>query len=176
MTLSLKPTEDHENKLCPFCDYRRQVDDDAPTWQCPECGKAYESFSQAATNQPSRLSTLPKNASFPAGKILAIAFGLFMAILMFKPSGQMQVYDGQKLKGASIVMLSTARCGYCKAARRYFKAENIAYTDLDVERTDEGARLYDKVNARGVPVFIIGDRVIHGFNKRALQTALAKHG
>jgi|GEM_PF-807409 len=176
MTLSLEPTEDHENRVCPFCDYRRQVDDDAATWRCPKCGKAYEAFAQPTTSPPKRPSTLHKKASLPAGKVLATVFGLFMLVLLLKPAEQIQVYEGQKIHGESIIMLSTTRCGYCKAARRYFKAENIAYTDLDVERTEEGARLYRKVNARGVPVFIIGDRVMFGFNQRALQAVVDGKG
>lgn len=29
------------SQLCPKCQYKRQVSDDAPDWQCPKCGVAY---------------------------------------------------------------------------------------------------------------------------------------
>ncbi|MBK6959728.1 MAG: DUF4124 domain-containing protein [Gammaproteobacteria bacterium] len=38
---------------------------------------------------------------------------------------------------STVIMYSTVRCGYCRKARAYFKANGIAYTDYDVETSNQ---------------------------------------
>ena len=44
---ALRPDPGRE---CPACRYVRQTNDDAPAWQCPRCGIAYEKFTGAAVS------------------------------------------------------------------------------------------------------------------------------
>jgi len=51
-------------------------------------------------------------------------------------------------------------------AKDFFKANNIAYTDYDVATdTVKRQEMIDKTGQRGVPVIIIGDDVVVGFNQ-----------
>lgn len=67
-----------------------------------------------------------------------------------------------------VIMYSTVRCGYCRKARAYFKANGIAFTDYDVETSAKGQQDYRRMGARGVPVILVGDKRMIGFSESAL--------
>ena len=66
----------------------------------------------------------------------------------------------------TVTIYSTPTCHFCHQAKDYFKENNIAFTDFDVS-TDAAKRkeLVDMTKQLGVPVIIIDDSVIIGFNK-----------
>jgi glutaredoxin 3 len=72
-----------------------------------------------------------------------------------------------------VVIYSTPTCTYCKAAKEYFKKNNVTYTEYDVA-SDETRRkeMIDKTGQLGVPVITIGDAVIVGFDQEAIDAAL----
>jgi glutaredoxin len=70
-------------------------------------------------------------------------------------------------------MYSTVRCGYCRKARAYFKANGIAFTDYDVETSDKGRQDYRRMGARGVPVILVGDQRMMGFSESAFASLYA---
>lgn len=72
-----------------------------------------------------------------------------------------------------VVMYSTVRCGYCRKARAYFKANGIAFTDYDVETSDKGRQDYRRMGARGVPVILVGDQRMMGFSESAFASLYA---
>ncbi len=72
-----------------------------------------------------------------------------------------------------VVMYSTVRCGYCRKARAYFKANGIAYTDYDVETSNKGRQDYQRMGARGVPVILVGDKRMNGFSESAFASLYA---
>ena len=41
-----------------------------------------------------------------------------------------------------------------------------------MERSDEGKRLYKEVNGQAIPILLIGDYQINGFNERSIEKAL----
>lgn len=63
-----------------------------------------------------------------------------------------------------VVMYSTSWCGYCKKARKYFSANNIAYRDYDIEQDRFAKSRYDRLGGRGVPVILVGDKRMNGFS------------
>ena len=73
-------------------------------------------------------------------------------------------------------MLGAAWCPACKAATRFFVNNNINYCEYDMERNAIGARLYQEVNARGVPVLFVGEQRIQGFNAETVTRALQDTG
>ena len=64
-----------------------------------------------------------------------------------------------------VIMYSTARCGYCKKARAFFRKNNIAFEEYDVETTAKGRRDYQKLNGRGVPIILVGKQRLNGFSE-----------
>ena len=58
-------------------------------------------------------------------------------------------------------------------AKDYFKENNIAYEPVDVASdTARRTEMIEKSGQMGVPVIIIGDEIIVGFNKPKLARAL----
>jgi len=81
----------------------------------------------------------------------------------------------------NVIVLTTSWCGYCRSLRQHLAERNVPYTDLDVEKTTEGRWAFTSVRGTGVPITIIGDRVIRGIGRpdarwRNLDSALAAAG
>lgn len=74
---------------------------------------------------------------------------------------------------ASITMYSTDWCGHCKNARAYFASKGISYRELDVEKSDSARREYEELGGRGVPLIVVGGKVMRGFSAGAFE-ALVK--
>ena len=74
---------------------------------------------------------------------------------------------------ANVKIYTTPPCVYCKMAKAYFKENSIEYKEVDVA-SDLKARqeMIEKSGQMGVPVIVVGSRVIVGFNKPVLEEAL----
>ena len=72
-----------------------------------------------------------------------------------------------------VSIYSTPSCMYCRAAKEFFKENNIAYTEFDVS-TDAAKReeMIQKSGQMGVPVILIGGEMIIGFNRDKISQAL----
>ena len=72
-----------------------------------------------------------------------------------------------------ISIYTTPTCMYCRAAKEFFKENNVAYEEFDVatdaEKRDE---MIKKSGQMGVPVIYVGDEMVVGFNKEKLSQLL----
>ncbi|MCL5733991.1 MAG: NrdH-redoxin [Actinobacteria bacterium] len=77
----------------------------------------------------------------------------------------------------AITVYSTPTCRYCIAVKRYLKERSVRFRDLDVSR-DAGAaaEMKRKSGQTGVPVIDVNGRVIVGFDKGRLNSALGIKG
>jgi glutaredoxin-like YruB-family protein len=79
---------------------------------------------------------------------------------------------------ASVVVYTTAWCGYCKKMKSYLKKRGVDFIEKDIEKDPEAEReLAQKaaaahVDARGVPVTDIRGKLIVGFDTQAVDAAL----
>jgi glutaredoxin len=80
------------------------------------------------------------------------------------------------LSAPDVLMLGAAWCPACKAATRFFVKNNINYCEYDMEKNAIGAKLYQEVNGRGVPILFIGEHRIQGFNEEMVTRALQDTG
>ena len=72
-----------------------------------------------------------------------------------------------------VKVYTTPTCPYCEMAKQYFKSKNIDYEEVDVSSYIEAAReMIEKTGQMGVPVIEIGNNIIIGFNKPAIERAL----
>ena len=72
-----------------------------------------------------------------------------------------------------VVVFSTPTCTYCNQAKRYFREKNIRFTDVDVSRDEKAAiDMRRKTGQAGVPVIMINNRPIVGFDKPAINRIL----
>lgn len=72
-----------------------------------------------------------------------------------------------------VVIYSTPVCHYCQAAKDFFKANDVAYTEYDVAAdTEKRTEMIDMTGQMGVPVIKIGDDVVIGFDEGKLKELL----
>lgn len=74
-----------------------------------------------------------------------------------------------------VTIYSTPTCTYCQAAKEFFKANGVEYTELDVA-ADLAARadMVSKSGQMGVPVIDVGGTIVVGFDEERLKVALSE--
>ena len=73
----------------------------------------------------------------------------------------------------NVTIYTTNHCPYCHAAKEFFKANNVKFTELNVEEDKKAAdEMVEKSGQMGVPVIEINDTIIVGFNKPAIEKEL----
>ncbi len=74
-----------------------------------------------------------------------------------------------------VVIYSTPTCPYCKRAKDYLSRKGISYTDIDVAQDKEKAKeMTQKSGQMSVPVIIIDDEIVVGFNQVLLDKLLSQ--
>jgi len=73
-----------------------------------------------------------------------------------------------------VTIYSTPTCHFCHAAKDFFTANNVAFTDYNVG-TDLAKRkeMIEKSGQMGVPVITVGSDLIVGFDEPKLRELLA---
>ncbi|MCE9549294.1 NrdH-redoxin [Candidatus Nomurabacteria bacterium] len=66
----------------------------------------------------------------------------------------------------NVTIYSTPSCHFCHMAKDFFKEKNIAYTDYNVAAdAAKRAEMVEKSGQMGVPVILIDNDMVIGFNK-----------
>ena len=73
-----------------------------------------------------------------------------------------------------VIVLGTWWCPSCYHARRYLSENQISYCEYDIERSAEGEKLFNEVNGRVIPVLLVGDYMMSGFDEQRIEQLLAR--
>jgi len=72
-----------------------------------------------------------------------------------------------------VQIYSTPTCSYCHMAKDFFKKNNVGYDDFDVAvNLEKRKEMVEKSGQMGVPVILIGDEIIVGFDKAKISSLL----
>lgn len=72
-----------------------------------------------------------------------------------------------------IIIFTTPTCSYCNVAKRYFREKQIRFTDIDVSRDSRAAAdMQRRTGQTGVPVILINNRPVVGFDKPKINNML----
>jgi glutaredoxin len=99
---------------------------------------------------------------------IAAAFFLFQ---QFYPAKTIEV---SPIKHENVILYATDWCGYCKKMRTFLADNNINYIEYDVEKSEEGRKQHEALNARGVPVLDIKGTIIYGYDIKNTKHVLKK--
>ena len=74
---------------------------------------------------------------------------------------------------ADVTIYTTPTCVYCKAAKEFFKENNVEYEEKNVAE-DEQARdaMVEKSGQLGVPVIDVKGNIVVGFDEKKLSELL----
>src|SRR5947209_4936568 len=73
-----------------------------------------------------------------------------------------------------VTIYTSNDCHWCGKAKQYLAQRGVAYREINVEEDDAaGATAMQLSGQRGTPVITVGTQVIVGFQRRALDAALA---
>lgn len=72
-----------------------------------------------------------------------------------------------------VTIYTTPTCHFCHAAKEFFTANNVTFTDFDVAG-DQAKRqeMIEMTGQMGVPVIRIGDDVVVGFDEGKVKELL----
>jgi glutaredoxin-like YruB-family protein len=74
----------------------------------------------------------------------------------------------------SIILYSTPTCGYCHQAREFLSQKGLEFQEIDVSRNQMAAHdMVSRSGQMGVPVIIVDDQIVVGFNRERLEQLLS---
>lgn len=74
---------------------------------------------------------------------------------------------------AKIKMYTSSTCSHCFAAKDYLKENGYEYEEKNVSTDPQAKKELMAMGYMGVPIIMVDDTVIEGFNKAKLEELLA---
>ena len=122
-----------------------------------------------------RHSTKPERAG-GWGKWITVAFvalGIYLGIAQpwRHTPGPVSIAEASA-EQPEVLLYATSWCPYCAKTREFFRMHGIRYTEYDIEQSTAAAKGYRRLNGNGVPVVVVGERVVHGYNPDEMAALL----
>ena len=77
----------------------------------------------------------------------------------------------------TVEIYSTPTCHFCQMSKEFFAEHGVEYTNYDVSKDlERRQKMFDITSQMGVPVIVIGDDVVIGFDKEKLSELLGITG
>jgi glutaredoxin-like YruB-family protein len=82
--------------------------------------------------------------------------------------------EGSKMKPQPrVIVFSTPTCSWCRAVKQHLKKHQIKFKEIDITRDENAVRdMVRRTGQRGVPVTLINNRPVVGFNKTEINRLL----
>jgi glutaredoxin-like protein NrdH len=74
---------------------------------------------------------------------------------------------------SQVVVYSSTNCHYCGKLKSYLNEQSIPFEERNIDKDEHYAEELWNMGMRSVPVTVIGDTKILGFNQTQLNSALA---
>jgi glutaredoxin 3 len=73
----------------------------------------------------------------------------------------------------TVVVFTTPTCSWCRVVKQHLKKHNIKFKEIDISKDERAARdMVRRTGQQGVPVTLIQNRPIVGFNKQQINHLL----
>ncbi len=79
-------------------------------------------------------------------------------------------------KQPRVIVFTTPTCSWCNTVKRYLREKHVRFRDIDVSRDANAAKDLERRGIRGVPVLLINNRPIVGFNKPEINRLIGIRG
>ena len=92
---------------------------------------------------------------------------------MPQPAGSEQTRRAASPVQPRVTVFTTPTCSWCRRAKQYLTQQQVRFREVDVSRDPSAARdLVRMTGQMGVPVILVGNRPIVGFDKPQLDRLL----
>ena len=75
-----------------------------------------------------------------------------------------------------VILFTTPSCSWCARVKQYLREHRVRFRDIDVTRDASAASDLARRGIRGVPVLLINNRTVVGFNKPEINRLLDIRG
>ena len=75
-----------------------------------------------------------------------------------------------------IRLYSTPDCGHCRQLKGHLQRLNIPFQEFDISRNRRAQSEFQRLGARGVPVLLVGEQRLDGYDPRRLERLLRDAG
>ena len=73
----------------------------------------------------------------------------------------------------NVILFTTPTCSFCTTAKRYLREKQIRFKEIDVSKDQKAALdMQRKSGTTGVPVILVNNRPIVGFDKPKINRLL----
>ncbi len=72
----------------------------------------------------------------------------------------------------NVTVYTSETCGYCHMLKEYLKDKEIAYTEKNISTDSQARNELISRGYRGVPIVLVGDETIVGFDQAKLDQLL----
>lgn len=75
-------------------------------------------------------------------------------------------------KPPRLTLYTTSRCTHCKQLKQWLNKHGLRYQEFDVERNQRAYKTFARLGGRAVPVLMVGEQRIDGFDPKKLARVL----
>jgi len=73
----------------------------------------------------------------------------------------------------SVILFTTPTCSWCRTVKQYLRKHEIRFKEVDITRDQRAAQdMVRRSGQQGVPVTLINNRPVVGFNKNEINRLL----
>ncbi|MCP4147260.1 MAG: NrdH-redoxin [bacterium] len=73
----------------------------------------------------------------------------------------------------TVIVFTTPSCSWCRVVKQHFKRNNIRFKEIDITKDPRAAQdMVRRTGQQGVPVTLINNRPIVGFDKEKINRLL----
>lgn len=105
-----------------------------------------------------------------------LSFLLIFVLVLFAFDRAAAYIHLPKEGSEQVVIYTTTWCPYCKALRTLLDTYKIPYTEHDTETSISGVMGSWALRTRAVPVSVIGEQIVYGYDGEKISWALEDAG
>jgi len=78
------------------------------------------------------------------------------------------------MKPPRITLYTTRKCPHCRQLKAYLQQKKLKFVEFDIETNRRAFKDFQRLGGRGVPVTMIGEQRVDGFNKGLIDKLLSR--
>lgn len=76
----------------------------------------------------------------------------------------------------TVIVYTRGGCPYCAMAKTYLTQHRVRFQEYDIYRSEKGSRDFKALGGIGVPIIVVGDKRMDGYDENRLAQLLKTEG